>query len=409
MNIAPQYDIVIIGAGIAGLYCGLDLIKRGHRVHIIEKYTYIGGRITTYHKKLEGGVVSWENGAGRIHSSHRMVRALLKRYGIRTDPISDKMDYIGAGAQHSSAACWEELAQVFLQPLLQLPAQELAQHTVYSLCKKIHGLQLTQEFIHRHPYYTEIHVMRADLALKQLLGELGSRSGYMVCRGGLSQLINAMAADFKKRGGTIETGVECFNVEVGTVHTSRGPIHGNKIICALHVNALRKLPLFASNPILRHLRMMPLLRIYMVFPKVKGVVWFSNMNKVVTPGKLRYIIPIDVEKGSIMVSYTDGADTNSWMWGAGYDASNAVKARLTAELLRELRALFGEIPEPLFMKAHPWYDGATAWLPGSYDAAKMSEAICNGPKIYVCGESYSLRQAWMEGALEHASLMLTKM
>jgi glycine/D-amino acid oxidase-like deaminating enzyme len=252
--------------------------------------------------------------------------------------------------------------------------------------------------------------MRADLALKQLLGELGSRSGYIVCRGGLSQLIDAMAADFKKRGGTIETGVECFNVETGIVHTSRGPIHASKIICALHVNALKKLPLFRAHPVLRNLRMMPLLRIYMVFPKVKGAIWFSNMNKVVTAGKLRYIIPIDVEKGSIMVSYTDGADTNSWMSGAGYGGSDEVKARLTAELLKELRALFGEIPEPLFMKAHPWYDGATAWLPGAYDAAKMSEAICNGPKnIYVCGESYSLRQAWMEGALEHASLMLTKM
>jgi hypothetical protein len=29
------------------------------------------------------------------------------------------------------------------------------------------------------------------------------------------------------------------------------------------------------------------------------------------------------------------------------------------------------------------------------------------PNLYVAGESYSLRQAWMEGALEHADQMLS--
>jgi hypothetical protein len=28
------------------------------------------------------------------------------------------------------------------------------------------------------------------------------------------------------------------------------------------------------------------------------------------------------------------------------------------------------------------------------------------PDVYCCGESFSTRQAWMEGALEHADLLL---
>ena len=155
--------------------------------------------------------------------------------------------------------------------------------------------------------------------------------------------------------------------------------------------------------------MMPLLRIYMVFPKDKrGNIWFKDIPKTITNNKLRYIIPINAVKGSIMVSYTDGVYTKEWMKYVNakeYD-------KLSAKLLSELRSLFPDcdIPVPVFMKAHPWYDGTTAWLPGKYDIKKVYNDILKGPikGIYVCGESYSFRQAWMEGALESVNDMLQK-
>ncbi len=111
-----------------------------------------------------------------------------------------------------------------------------------------------------------------------------------------------------------------------------------------------------------------------------------------------------------MTSYTDAHDTKKYI-----DLLKQSPKRLEHQILKDLRTLFPErtIPDPLFFKAHPWYDGCTYWLPGSYDPEEESERILNPlpnrwDHLYVCGESYSLRQAWMEGALEHAELLLKK-
>jgi monoamine oxidase len=83
--------------------------------------------------------------------------------------------------------------------------------------------------------------------------------------------------------------------------------------------------------------------------------------------------------------------------------------------MKEIRSLFPSlsIPDHLFFKAHPWYDGCTYWTPGSYSPSQLSEELMNPlpishPNVYMCGESFSLNQAWMEGALQHAQSMLQK-
>lgn len=57
-----MYDVVIVGAGIAGLRVGLALIRQGRNCVILERYTYTGGRIVTYYNKEKK--LQWEIGAG---------------------------------------------------------------------------------------------------------------------------------------------------------------------------------------------------------------------------------------------------------------------------------------------------------------------------------------------------------
>jgi hypothetical protein len=72
------------------------------------------------------------------------------------------------------------------------------------------------------------------------------------------------------------------------------------------------------------------------------------------------------------------------------------------------------IPDPLFFKSHPWKTGATYWIPGDYSPVLESKKAVHPfpakfPGVWLCGESWSLRQAWVEGALEHAEEMLKKL
>jgi len=44
----PDYDVIVVGAGLAGLTCGALLAKHGQRVLIIEQNTRLGGYATSY-------------------------------------------------------------------------------------------------------------------------------------------------------------------------------------------------------------------------------------------------------------------------------------------------------------------------------------------------------------------------
>jgi phytoene dehydrogenase-like protein len=46
----PDFDVIIIGAGVAGLTCGCLLAKRNLKVLIVEKNQKAGGCCTSFQK-----------------------------------------------------------------------------------------------------------------------------------------------------------------------------------------------------------------------------------------------------------------------------------------------------------------------------------------------------------------------
>jgi monoamine oxidase len=195
----------------------------------------------------------------------------------------------------------------------------------------------------------------------------------------------------------IVKGGEGFEVS-GTSHGTPFSFRARKVILATNLNSLAKFPILAGLPLFKQLAMSPLIRIYAVYPTP---VWFCGLKKTVTTSKLRYVIPINEETGLIMVSYTDGADTDYWRALEGQALEDAIQS--------ELQALFSDkhIPRPTYLEKHDWKDGCTYWKPGDYDVEAASRAAhAPLPNLYICGESISLQQAWMEGALESAHTLL---
>lgn len=404
-----SYDLIIVGAGIAGLYTGLYYIKKNPtcKVLILEKYDYVGGRIVTYSKPP----YQWEIGAGRIASNHYKVRKLMDKYGLTWAPISsDSLWY--SGKNHTPNP-FEKLIPTLMAPLASLPKSVLATHTLAELLKLIHGSDILT-FIKQFPYFCELHTMRADLALHSFNNEMGPKATFGVCVEGLDAIITNMANEFIKLGGTIQLKSTVQNIIKQTVILKDNTkLVGKNIVLALHASALKAIPSLTDWKPLKYLEMQPLVRMYAVFPTC----WFHDIGKVVTDSKVRYIIPIDYKKNVIMISYTDGDDARFWMNMQNKKGNEAVKE----EVMNEIRKLFPtrHIPEPTLFKIYPWTEGCTYWLPaakaasnaatlvadlpGRYDPVEMSkQAHIIRPGLYCCGESISLRQAWMEGALESA-------
>jgi hypothetical protein len=151
---------------------------------------------------------------------------------------------------------------------------------------------------------------------------------------------------------------------------------------------------------------------YAIFPTKGGVSWFSGLNKIVTNSPIRYIIPINPQKGIIMISYTDGKDAK-WWFKQDNSAAEHGEENVKDLVMTEIRKLFPErtIPNPIFFKQHPWYDGCTYWLPGSYNVIEESKKSIHPlpesiPNLFMCGESFAVKQCWVESALNQADKLL---
>ena len=406
-----SYDIVIIGAGIAGIHTGIELL-RSHpflRCTILEKYNYNGGRVFTFHKSLPGiGRVQWESGAGRIASSHHMIRALMKRYDLTFLPISGESKYIPESTLEPQENRFNALHDVYLEPLRSLPTEVLQTHTLGSLITQIHGSSEADAFLSQFPYFSEIHTLRADLALHSFDHEMGQTNGFGVCKEGLSMLTDRMAAEFLKRGGTIQHDSEVVSVSYdGKSHeicVKNGPTYTSPLcIMALHSEAMKHIQGVSHLPVLKKLEMTPLYRMYAVFPVSKGKSWFHGLPKFVSDSPIRYILPIN--ERTIMITYTDGDDALFWM--------NKNPKQVPDQVMKRIRGLFPDltIPDPLFFKMHPWKQGCTYWKPGKYSVEDESRLSLHPlpkemPGLFVCGESFSLQQCWMEGAVQQAQQMM---
>jgi monoamine oxidase len=68
---------------------------------------------------------------------------------------------------------------------------------------------------------------------------------------------------------------------------------------------------------------------------------------------------------------------------------------------RQLSQLFPEIhiPQPIEIIPYYWEVGTHVWKPGVNSSHIYKKVLNPVENVYVCGEAYSMRQEWMEGAL----------
>jgi hypothetical protein len=425
------YDLIIVGGGAAGLRVGIETLKVQPTLKccILEKYGYIGGRIVTFRKDIpKVGPVQWENGAGRISTSHKKVLKLLQEYKLTFVPIGGDTDFINDPVGFDKEPViignkFTNLINFYLGPIEKLSAETLSKHTLKELLDKTIGYSQAKQFYEQFPYYAEIHTLRADLALESFRKEMRSNEGFGVVGEGFSAVTDAMMTEFISRGGKIIMDTDVYKVTNNSDNSitldyrvrnsmGKGSHTGKVVVLALHHEALKKIDGVNNIPVLRHLKMMPLLRIYAVFPTRNNVSWFSGLNKIVTNSPIRYIIPINPQKGIVMISYTDGADAKWWF---KQDESSAEHGEENVKdlVMTEIRNLFPDrtIPNPLFFKQHPWYDGCTYWLPGSYNVVQESNRSLHPkpslmPNLFMCGESFAVKQCWVESALDQADKLL---
>lgn len=403
------YNTIIVGGGIAGLYCASKLCAKGKRVLVLEKGGYMGGRIFTHPKK------GYECGAARFHSSHHLLRGLVRKYGLKTIALTKGSDFYSmrAGGElfENTDVFFEEYTKRIVSNLRKkVSTTSLKKHSMMEICAKHLSMNEYQLWVDLFGYTSELSILNAYDSIRMLTDEFVGKNFYAVA-GGMSQIIQGLEKDIKRDKCDILMNTEVTFVgatEAGVMVKGAGKEwFARRCILAIPQSALLKL---LSTPDLECVQPAPLLRIYAQYKPTKqsnGMteVWFKGMKRRMTDSFLRYVIPINEETGMIMVSYTDGIDTSVFPKG------EVAAKRL---IQKELAAMLPDrnIPDPFFFKMHMWNEGSHYWK-GGCDSSLVSDRVLQplGKEmpVYVCGESFSKKQAWVEGALETACDVLARL
>ena len=125
---AGESDVIIIGAGIAGLGAALRLARAGRRVLVLEARDRAGGRILSVPQR--GFDVAAELGAEFVHGGNALLRAALREAGMRIERVRRDLWARDGCEWRRQHAYWRDLARL---------AARIPPRTRISFARFLHG------------------------------------------------------------------------------------------------------------------------------------------------------------------------------------------------------------------------------------------------------------------------------
>lgn len=397
-----DYDVIIVGGGISGLFTTYKLSKTNLKILLIEMHEELGGRVHTIYKTK----FYYECAAARFHKKHKKLFGLIDELELKDKivPLPKKVDYFLRNKKENykyntkEKLNLKELLKGAIDEKKEIDKSKLIHLTFFQYLMTIYDSEAVQFIKDTFGYDSEIMNLNAHAAIKMFKEDLLSDDDYYVLSGGLSQIIEKMEEELKlKENVFIKRKTSVTDIESGKVITDSGDkFNYEQLILTIPAGKLKSINYFKDKVFFDSVKPMKLLRIYTQYSPKN--LWFKGLKRTITDNYIRHIIPINEEAGLIMISYTD--DIYAEMW----ERYNKISEKFLITMLhKEIEKIFGiDPPKPEFVSTHYWENGIHLWKPGydmdeEYD--KMLKPL-NGEEIYICGESFSKKQGWIEGSLE---------
>jgi len=397
---------VIIGAGITGLYLAYKLITiknvNPEDIVIYDRRHRIGGRIYTYSNKG----FKYSVGAGRLGKNHKYVMKLIKDFKLEDQIIDinkDKMYYLNGQLMtekellayyKSSYSSLDKLWDYAINKKIKVNKHDYNLHNYFSLFLPTNEVEVLNKSL---GYVGEIYDMNAHNAILTLRKDFDVKNNeFFVLKDGIQILCDVLYEYLKSSNVKIilKANMTEINDDDKTYIVHNKKYKYEKIYFTIKRKDYTNLNYFKKyKNLFNSVSDGRLLRIYAQFKDV----WFKDMPKILTDNKLQFIIPIDYEKGLIQISYSDSYNADFW---------NAIKSnkKVKKHIKKLLDEMFPDkkIKEPDWITMHYWDAGDHMWKVGinSKKIQKTIDSLFIKKDIYILGETYCDRQAWIEGAIE---------
>ena len=397
----------IIGSGITGLYLAYKLLLNGvpsADIVIFEGSQRIGGRIyTNEHKGFRYSV-----GAGRLGKKHKYVMKLIKDFNLQDQmiTISKNTNYFIEGRLMNERRLLKHYNSKF-KSLKELWGYAIEKnkgnkydpnlynlHNYFSLILSANEVELLKVSL---GYLGEMYDMNAYNGLLTLRKDFDiSNNDFFVLRDGIQILCDVLYKYIVDAGVSVKFSsiLEDIKDNKKTIKVNGNIYNYSKLYLTLKRSDYMKINYFKKYDYLFNtVSDGHLLRIFAQYKDV----WFKDMPKILTQNKLQFIIPIDYNSGLIQISYSDRYNADFWN---AFKTEKDVKKYLT----KILNEMFPEknIKEPEWITMHFWESGDHMWNVGvnTKNIQYKIDEIFIPKDIYILGETYSERQAWVEGAIE---------
>jgi len=412
---APKGNVLVLGAGLAGLAAGYELVFAGHEVTLVEARARPGGRVETLREPFSDGLYA-EAGALFVPRSHELTRRYARRFGIALEPAFPLLEsrlYYFRGERSSvnpAKRLWERYV---IGALAELDSHRDA----------LDGLSAADFLRRRGASVDELALLEAGylglfadgmesysaLQLLERAAALQAAGGEERIVGGSDRLAQAFAA---RLAGRIRYATRVERIEadekavaVRVAHDGRVEwLRAERVVCTLPFSVLRTLEFSApcSAAKARAIAELPYSPVTRVFLQFSHKRWTEDNFHVLTLADLRFRWFFEhtanqAGRRGILEAQAFGAEARR-LRGMSEEARVAAALASVEEIFPGARAYF-ERGVSKCWDEDIWARGAFAYFrPGQVSAFGAALAAVEG-RVHFAGEHTSPWPGWMQGAL----------
>jgi protoporphyrinogen oxidase len=390
-----MYDYIIIGGGVSGLYLNY-LLTKDNKTLLLEKNDYFGGRALDV--KFHDSYIKLGAGIAELHNKHLL--KVLKKLKIKTEKYDGSINVIS-----NEKVNINKMITIIKKTYKKLSFDKIKNMSASEFIIKYCG-QKFFDLYSKYVEYTDFFDSSIESYIKYYNINDHNQSDYVIVYVDWMLLIQKLI-EYIKKYNKLKKNYEVkeikFNIDTNT-YIINNTYETKNIVFATTIKSLSNIIKKSSLPINinynDYIGYVPFIRIY---------TYHKNGHNINAPrynivnSKLHKVLLLN-EK-ILMVSYSDNANALYWHKFMNNKKELIIKIKIYLKKLYDQDITIDDI-----MVAF-WEEGVHYYKPKS--GLKVKEIIkkLNNPhdNIYVCGEMLSLKQGWVEGAIQSADDIYRKL